>query len=103
LSAAQDLEYLLPTVRTQIRGLRGVVQGGKQNSGTPQSLEVPRPVIDQDVGVDDVLGSAKHDPAGGDERKMPSHPFELVREWGVTPAPGGARDARQRSEVRACA
>jgi len=67
-------------VRAQIRGLGGVVGSGEQNSRAPEALEMPRPVVDQNISVDDVLVSAKHNPAGWNERKMRFQPLEFVRE-----------------------
>ena len=60
-----------------MRGFPGIVRRGKQNPRAPEFLEVPRPVIDQHVGIDDVLVSAKHNLAGRNEREMLFQPLVI--------------------------
>ena len=52
----------------------GVMRSGKENCFPAEPFEMPVRVIDQEIGVQDALVSAKNEVHRGNERKVPLQP-----------------------------
>src|SRR5690242_15150288 len=79
----QHCEYLVPVVRTKPGIFPCIMRSVEQNASSAEPGEVTRAIIDQVIGVNDLLITAKDNVARGNEGKVLTQPLEfgVKRMW----------------------